>query len=107
MPRCVLVVCGILAAGPHWSEAGGDRSRTGARRANQRERHRRVALRKSALAPLALGVEEGEETAYVLRSATGETVLAADLTALLVEAERLARRPLDPLDPGYVARLGS
>ena len=59
------------------------------------------------LAPFGLRVEEWEETAYVLRSATGETVLAADLTALLAEAERLARRPLDPLDPAYLARLGA
>ncbi len=98
-------LCGILATGPHWSEAGGDRSRTGARRANLRERLVRVSMLNRALAPFALRVEEWEETAYVLRAATGETVLAADLTALLVEAERLARRPLDPLDPDYVARI--
>jgi hypothetical protein len=101
----VCSLCGILATGPHWSEAGGDRARTGARRAALRDRLVRVSMLNRALGPFGLSVQEWEETAYVLRSATGETVLASDLTGLLVEAERLARRPLDPLDPAYLERL--
>jgi hypothetical protein len=101
----VCSLCGILATGPHWSEAGGDRAQTGARRTVLRERLVRVSMLNRALAPFGLSVQEWEETAYVLRSATGETILANDLTGLLVEAERLARRPLDPLDPGYLDRL--
>ena len=50
-------------------------------------------------------MQEWEESAYVLRSPTGETVLADNLTALLVEAERLTRAPIDPLDPAYLERL--
>jgi hypothetical protein len=97
--------CGSLAAGPHWSEAGGDRAQVGARREALRERLLRVALLNRALAPVGLQVQEWEESAYVLRSPTGETVLVDNLTALLVEAERLARRPIDPLDPEYLERL--
>ena len=98
-------LCGTLATGPHWSEAGGDRARVGARRDALRERLVRVAVLNRALAPVGLTVQEWEESAYVLRSPTGETVLADNLTALLVEAERLAKRPLDPLDPAYLEGL--
>jgi hypothetical protein len=35
----------------------------------------------------------------VLSTRTGESVLCADLATLFSEAERLARRPIDPLDP--------
>jgi hypothetical protein len=49
-------------------------------------------------------VDEWEGTAYVLRTRTGESVLCADLATLFVEAERLARRPLDPLDPELLER---
>jgi len=103
----VCSLCGTLAAGPHWADGSTDRGQVGARRAALRQRLVRAALLDRVLAPFGLRVEEWEETAYVLRSATGETVLASDLTALLAEAERLARRPLDPLDPAYLARLAA
>jgi hypothetical protein len=103
----VCSLCGTLAAGPHWADGTADRRQVGARRSALRGRLVRAALLDRVLSPFGLRVEEWEETAYVLRSATGETVLAADLTSLLAEAERLARRPLDPLDPAYLARLGA
>jgi hypothetical protein len=67
-----------------------------------RDRLRRVELLNRVLRPVALSVDEWEGTAYVLRTRTGESVLCADLATLFVEAERLARRPLDPLDPGLL-----
>jgi hypothetical protein len=42
---------------------------------------------------------------YVLRDRKGKTAVVNDLGALCAEAERLAGRPLDPLDPALVAAL--
>jgi hypothetical protein len=78
-----------------------------ARRAWMRDRLRRVELLNRLLRPLTLSVDEWEGTAYVLRTRTGESVLCADLAALFLEAGRLARRPLDPLDPGLLERWGT
>ena len=62
-------------------------------------------LLNRALAPVGLTVQEWEESAYVLRSPSRRDGAGDDLTALLVEAERLAKRPLDPLDPVYLEGL--
>ena len=44
---------------------------------------------------------------YVLRDRKGRSAVVDDLGTLWVEAERLAGRPLDPLDPGLVAALSA
>jgi hypothetical protein len=102
----VCSLCGTLYATRHWAEAPGTGAEVEARRAWMRDRLRRVELLNRVLRPLALSVDEWEGTAYVLRTRTGESVLCADLATLFVEAERLARRPLDPLDPDLLDRWG-
>ena len=100
----VCSLCGTLYSTRHWAEAPGAGAAVDARRAWLRDRLRRVELLNRVLRPLALSVDEWEGTAYVLRTRTGESVLCADLATLFVEAERLARRPLDPLDPELLER---
>ncbi len=41
----------------------------------------------------------------MLRTRTGESVLCADLATLFAEAERLARRRIDPLDAELLGAL--
>ena len=42
---------------------------------------------------------------YVVRDRKGAAAVVTDLGGLWAEAERLAGRPLDPLDPGLVEAL--
>jgi hypothetical protein len=42
---------------------------------------------------------------YVVRDAKGASAVVSDLGGLWVEAQRLAGRPLDPLDPALAAAL--
>jgi hypothetical protein len=100
----VCSLCGTLYSTRHWAEAPGAGAAADARRAWLRDRIRRVELLNRVLRPLALSVDEWEGTAYVLRTRTGESVLCADLATLFSEAERLAGRPLDPLDDGLLER---
>jgi hypothetical protein len=93
-------LCGALAGSDHWSDtavtAGGTR--------DQRRRLRnRVA--GTVLAYYGLSLKEAAGGSPVLQSATGQTALVPHLGALWSLAERLAKRPVDPLDPDLIAAL--
>jgi hypothetical protein len=86
-------LCGVLLS-DHWAEA----------ERGARARLFRVRLLKRLLDHFGLSLDAWGRV-YVLRDQTGRTAVVEDLGALWVEAERLARRPLDPLDPALVAAL--
>jgi hypothetical protein len=90
----VCALCGVLLT-EHWAEAGGGR----------RARARRVALVNRVLAHYGLALGDWGGRTYVLRDRKGRSAVVADLGSLWAEAERLAGRPLDPLDPALVAAL--
>ena len=99
-------LCGTLGAAAHWSEGGGDRTQVGARREVLRERHRRVALLNRVLRSYTMSVDEWEETAYILRGPTGQSILCVDLAGVFAEVASLRGGiALDPLDPALLARL--
>ena len=58
----------------------------------------RTALLERVLARFGLGVREWAGQ-YVLSDGKGRSEVADDLAGLWAAAERLAGRPLDPLDP--------
>ena len=91
-------LCGAFGAKGDWSDAAGGAG-TGARRRQQRAR---VANR--VLDGYGLRLEAWGER-YVLRSRTGRTGIVDNLTRLWPVAERLAGRPLDPLDDGLLGSL--
>jgi hypothetical protein len=87
-------LCGVLL-NEHWAEQEGGR----------RARVFRVALLNRVLVHFGLRLDDWSGRVYVLRDRKGRSVVVSDLGVLWVEAERLAGRPLDPLDPGVVAAL--
>jgi hypothetical protein len=88
-------LCGALQTS-HWAESGSDR----------RERLLRTRLVSRVLEHFGLELADwGGGRAYVLRDRKGKTAVVDDLGGLCVAAERLAGRPLDPLDPALVAAL--
>ena len=93
-------LCGALAGSDHWSDAavtaGGTRDQ---------RRHSRNRVAGAVLAYYGLSLREAGGGSPVLRSATGQTALVPHLGALWPLAERLAKRPVDPLDPDLVAAL--
>jgi hypothetical protein len=88
-------LCGVLLE-DHWAEADGGR----------RARVFRVALVNRVLGHFGLRLDDWGGRTYVLRDAKGRATVVANLGALWAEAERLAGRPLDPLDPALVRALG-
>ncbi len=90
--------CGYPAAPGHWTEAGaatpGDRLRL---------RFRRATLLRGILSDYGLSVhDDGQVPGMQLATQSGATVMVSGLDTLWAEAERLAGRPVDPLDPRYL-----
>ena len=88
-------LCGVLLD-EHWTELEGGR----------RARVFRVALANRVLGHFGLRLDDWGGRTYVLRDGKGRSVVVANLGVLWVEAERLAGRTLDPLDPDLIGALG-
>jgi hypothetical protein len=90
--------CGFPAAPGHWTEAGsptaGDRLR---------DRARRAAALDRLLRPFGLTVHDTHPVpGYRLATLSGAVTLVGTLEDLWVEAERIAGRAVDPLDPVFL-----
>jgi hypothetical protein len=88
------VLCNVLV-NEHWAEQEGGR----------RARVFRVRLLNRVLAFYGLRLDDWSGRVWVLRDRKGRSAVVADLSAIWVEAERLAGRRLDPLDPELLAAL--
>ncbi|MFQ5971214.1 MAG: hypothetical protein ACE5Q3_02715 [Alphaproteobacteria bacterium] len=101
-------LCGVLGPDQHWSDPASRPSVFARRRSpptRRQERLGRVALANQVLAAYGLKLADWQGRSYVLRNSTGETEMVDHLGALWSAAERLAKRPCDPLDPALVEHL--
>lgn len=90
--------CGNPAAPGHWTDAGtttpGDRLRA---------RFHRAQVLRNVLRPYGLTAhDDGSVPGIQVSTLSGAHVIVDTLADLWVEAERLAGRPIDPLDPRYL-----
>ena len=101
-------LCGILGGRGHWTESASSPD-VFAERAEVhtagRERQQRTRILNVVLGHYGLSVSDWTAGRSVLRSATGRTALVDNVGELWPAAERLAGRPLDPLDPALLAAL--
>ncbi|UUZ84971.1 hypothetical protein LJK88_16025 [Paenibacillus sp. P26] len=99
------VLCGESVLQIHWT----DRKRTTGAAASSgpgaRERHRRIRSANRVLAYYGLKVEDWNGVKFIVRDKKGRSEIVQDLGGLWAQAEKLAGRPLDPLDPGLLAYL--
>lgn len=106
------VLCGEFVARAHWTDRrhedgvrAGEISLGEFDRARTRDRHLRASLANRVLSHYNLGLADWGGSKYVLRDRTGRSELVHDLGSLWPAAEKLAGRPLDPLDPSLHAAL--
>jgi hypothetical protein len=92
-PIHVCPLCGALLT-EHWADRGGGR----------RSRALRAGMVAKVLSGFGVTLSDWGG-AYVLSDRKGRSEVVHDLSTLWTEAERLAGRPLDPLDPALVAAL--
>jgi hypothetical protein len=110
----VCVLCGEFVSRIHWTERPAERrarafedarARHDNQRLQRRERIRRTAVANEVLRFYGLKVQDWAGSKYVLRDGKGRSALVQDLGSLWPVAEKLAGRPLDPLDPALHAAL--
>lgn len=100
-------LCGVLGGKAHWTEEARPAGDTAgaARPMRLRERQERVRLLNLVLGAYGLTVDDWAGTSYVLRTRTGRIALVNHLTELWIQAEKMQRRPCDPLDPELLRSL--
>lgn len=87
------VLCGVLLD-EHWAEQDGRRARLF-----------RGRLLNRVLRFYGLKLDDWSGRVWVLRDAKGHTAVVDNLGAVWAEAEKLAGRTLDPLDPALLEAL--
>jgi len=95
-------LCGILGDGTHWADGlarPGEETASAIPAVRRRARRRRVELGNAVLRPYGLSIADWQGSGFVLRSRTGAARMVDTLADLWPAAERLAGRPIDPLDP--------
>jgi hypothetical protein len=93
-------LCGVFGVARHWTDTAAE---VASRRA---ERQHRTRIANRVLLPLGLELREWSGR-YTLTGRTGRSAVVDNLGAIWPAAERLAGRPLDPLDPDLIARIGA
>ena len=103
-------LCGTLGGRGHWSDSAEAPEAFAGRVEKhtwQRERQGRVRLVNRVLRHYGLSLADWEASSYILRNRTGQTVMVANLSELWPAAERMIKRPCDPLDPELLAALAA
>lgn len=101
--------CAFVSGMPHWTESGSDAA-TGIpidSREQRLERIFRVSLVNMLLEGHGCTVDDWSLDQYIVRSRTGRSELVAALPQVWRTVEEIAGRPVDPLDPALLARLGA
>ena len=106
------VLCWQFLTESHWTDwrfeatdsttatAGSDDER-----ARRRDRYHRIQILNQLLAHYGLRLDDWHSRSYLLSDRKGKTAIVHDLGTLWPTAQQLAGRPLDPLDPEFLARL--
>lgn len=97
-------MCGVFLSQAHWTDALWGSGPEAARR-RRLERQRAVSLANRVLRHFDLRLSDWNASTYQLATRTGQTLLLPSLAALWPEAERLRRRPIDPLDEALLQAL--
>ena len=92
-------LCGMFGGGDHWTDQSGS---DGLARAPE-WRHR-VAMANLILEPFGVRCAD-RQGRLTVEGQTGRALVVDHLGALWPAAEKLAGRPIDPLDPVVIARL--
>ncbi len=108
------VLCGEFVSQAHWTErhiedkarAAGPTGTWGDyHRFRRRDRLHRTKVANEVLRHYGLRISDWAGSKYLLRDKKGRSELVQDLGSMWPAAQRLAGRPLDPLDPALQAAL--
>lgn len=90
--------CGFPAAPGHWTDAGADSAHE-----RLRNRLRRAKVLQSILPGYGLTAHDGGQVPGIqIGSLSGNQTIVRDLDEAWEVAEKLAGKPVDPLDPRFI-----
>lgn len=92
-------LCGMFGVAEHWTDQSGAESQR-----RRVERQHRVRIANEILSLFGLRCADWQNR-FTLTGPTGKSVVVDNLGALWPAAEKLAGRPIDPLDPAVIARI--
>ena len=101
--------CTMFSSGPHWTEAGTDSGRTGVTpvgNARFVDRAYRLKLINKILRHYGCKVDDWAGGQYLVHSHRGRTEVVEQLPQIWMTVEDIATKPVDPLDPQLLSRLG-
>lgn len=101
-------LCGMLGGVEHWTDPSSNPETFGRRTQTHtwhRERQDRTRLINAVLRYSGLSVSDWSGNAYLVRSHTGKTVIAENLSQIWQAVDTITGQPADPLDPDLIAAL--
>jgi hypothetical protein len=107
------VLCSGFVVQEHWTDARRHRQQDGSTvtvggsesRDRRRERWMRMKLANAVLQVCGLKLDDWNGSKYILRDVKGAAEIVQDWGELWPAVQKLLRRPLDPLDADFLARL--
>jgi hypothetical protein len=90
-------LCGVFLTEGSWSDTPVTSPASGGR-TRRHERLHRVALANRVLKPFRASVTDWNGVSYVVSDATGRSEIVESIAAVWPVAERMCKRPIDPLD---------
>lgn len=105
------VLCGEFVMQVHWTDRKFDGNESTVvvgdtqLRSRQRDRHHRTRLANQILRNYGLKIDDWSGSKYILSDQKGSSEVVHDLGSLWPAAQKLIRRPLDPLDPALIQSL--
>ena len=101
-------LCGILGGNNHWADTSSNPTSFGDRARQvtwHRERQDRTRLINKVIGRYGLTVSDWSGNAFVVRSHTGKSVIADNLSQIWDAADKINGSPCDPLDPDLIRLL--
>jgi hypothetical protein len=96
-------LCGTFADDTHWTDGvSAVQGQSAVPWLRRRARRRRVEIGNRVLTHYGLSLSDWNGAAFVLQSRTGAAEIATSLADLWPKADKLAARPLDPLEPELI-----
>ncbi len=92
-------LCGMFGAADHWTEQSG-----GGAVQQAAERQQRMRVANAVLSVYGLRCAEWQGR-FTISGTAGRSLVVDHVGALWPAAEKLAGRPIDPLDPAVIARI--
>jgi len=96
---------GALGGSGDWTQGVAAEPATPVPWQRRQARRERIAQACRVLRPFGLSVAEWQGSAMLLRNRTGATAIVQSLPDTWPVAERMAGRPIDPLDPDLLEAL--